>query len=107
MPYVDGDAVTVVGGNRSGAVVPSRLLGNGSLELTINDEVREADQYAWVFKISFRGVDVVGNGTSSNGSYTGTGAPIATQTTGGAERSAACSSYAVLAIGIAMLVSLL
>lgn len=53
VPYVSGDEVIVVGGNVSGTVVPSQVLDTGSLELTISDEVREADQYAWVFKIPF------------------------------------------------------
>jgi alpha-L-fucosidase len=67
VPYVSGDDVQIVGGNMSGSIVPSRLFGNGSLELTISDEVRGADSYAWVFKIGFGGVDEVGSG-NSNGS---------------------------------------
>ncbi|KAF2251695.1 glycoside hydrolase family 29 protein [Trematosphaeria pertusa] len=53
VPYVEGDQVTVVGGNMSGAVVPSRLTEDRSLELTISEAVKSADQYAWVFKISY------------------------------------------------------
>lgn len=60
VPYVPGDEVTVVGGNMSGAVVPSELLSNGSLRLNVSDEVRDADEYAWVFKIAYGG----GNGSS-------------------------------------------
>jgi len=53
VPYVDGDKVTVVGGNMSGTVVPSKLLDDGRLELTISEDVRKADEYAWVFKIPY------------------------------------------------------
>jgi hypothetical protein len=37
------------------------------LELTISDEVRDADSFAWVFKIGFGGIDEVGSG-NGNGS---------------------------------------
>jgi alpha-L-fucosidase len=39
----------------AGAVVPSQLLSNGSLEITVSDNVVNADQYSWVFKISYGG----------------------------------------------------
>jgi alpha-L-fucosidase len=76
VPYVAGDQVTVVGGNMSGSVVPSRLLSNGSLELTISDAVAAADQYSWVFKIAFGGV-------SANGTATGSAPPVQQTTNGG------------------------
>jgi alpha-L-fucosidase len=69
VPYVAGDQVTIVGGNMSGSVVPSRLLSNGSLELTISDAVVAADEYSWVFKIAFGGVGV-------NGTVTGSAPPL-------------------------------
>lgn len=53
VPYVPGDAVTVVGGSMKNTVVPSKLLSNGSLELTISEAIVNADQYSWVFKIPF------------------------------------------------------
>lgn len=55
VPYVPGglDQVVVVGGNASGAVVPSEVLGNGSLRLNISQAIRDADEYAWVFKIGY------------------------------------------------------
>ena len=91
VPYVGGDQITVVGGNMFGTVVPSGLLSNGSLQLNISQEVRDADQYSWVFKIYFGGVEV-GNGTSTGGitpnataTYGGIGGP-ATQTTSGSEK---------------------
>lgn len=65
VPYLSGDKVTVVGGNLSGTVVPSELLANGSLRLNVSEEVRSADEYAWVFKISY---DAVNGSGSSNGS---------------------------------------
>lgn len=66
VPYVPGlDDVTVVGGNQSGTVVPSEVLANGSLQLNVSDEVRNGDQYAWVFKIAYD------NSTSGSGSGSG------------------------------------
>ena len=89
VPFVPGDQVTVVGGNMSGTVVPSRVLSNGSLELAISEQVRDADRYSWVFKVPFTGVEAStsSNGTSAGGygsnvtaTYTA-GAPAATQST--------------------------
>lgn len=71
VPYVDGDEVTVVGGNMSGTVVPSQL-SDGRLTLTISEDVKNADEYAWVFKIAFRGVSST-NGGGSGGSSSGSG----------------------------------
>jgi alpha-L-fucosidase len=45
------------------------------LELTISDAVKVSDEYSWVFKIPFGGVQTMGNAT-----YTGS-APPAQQTT--------------------------
>ncbi|KJY00675.1 alpha-l-fucosidase like protein [Zymoseptoria brevis] len=53
VPWVEGDQVEVVGGKASGTVVPTKLLGNGSLEVTVSEAVREADEFCWVFKILF------------------------------------------------------
>ena len=54
----------------SGAVVPSVLLANGSLQITVSDTVKAADQYAWVFKISYGGLErgevIGGNGSSTS-----------------------------------------
>lgn len=75
VPYVEGDEVTVVGGNKSGTVVPSEL-SDGRLTLTISEDVRNADQYAWVFKIAFGSVNSTnggGNGGSGSGDGTGDG----------------------------------
>lgn len=86
VPYVDGDTITVVGGNMSGTVVPSRLMANGSLEITISQEVVEADQYAWAYKIGFGGVESglpggQGGVGGANGTLSGTVAvPSATTT---------------------------
>jgi len=62
VPWVEGDQVTVVGGNMSGSVVPSMKDANGSLVLEIGEDVRGADEFAWVFKIDFGG-----NVTGRNG----------------------------------------
>lgn len=72
VPYLPGDQVTVVGGNMSGSVVPSELLSNGSLRLNVSDEVRGADQYAWVFKILYDAdTDGSSSGSGSNSSNSG------------------------------------
>ena len=55
VPYVSGDKVTIVGGKMAGHVVPSKQLGDGSLQLSISEEVKNSDEYAWVFKIDFGG----------------------------------------------------
>jgi alpha-L-fucosidase len=70
IPWIAGDQVTVVGGNASGTVVPSQMLGNGSLLLNISSQVQQADQYAWVFKISYGGL--VASNTTSGGNTTAT-----------------------------------
>jgi alpha-L-fucosidase len=53
VPYKEGDRVSVVGGKNSGVVVPSSL-DNGVLSLYITDAVRESDEFAWVFKITYQ-----------------------------------------------------
>ncbi|CAA9966822.1 tissue alpha-l-fucosidase [Pyrenophora teres f. maculata] len=52
VPYRQGDNVTVVGGRQAGAVVPS-ILVDGVLRLDVGYEVREGDEFVWVFKIAF------------------------------------------------------
>lgn len=71
VPYVSGDEVMVVGGNLSGTVVPSELLANGSLQLSVSDEVRDADEYAWVFKISYDPADNTSDAGAGGGSASG------------------------------------
>lgn len=53
VPYVLGDQITVVGGNYNGSVVPSQKASNGSLVITVSDDVAAADDWAWVFKITY------------------------------------------------------
>jgi alpha-L-fucosidase len=53
VPWVEGDSVTVVGGEKDGTVIPSEQLSNGSLRLNVSHEIADADQYTWVFKISY------------------------------------------------------
>lgn len=55
-PWIDGDVVTVVGGSSNGTIVPSQLVtvqGQPTLQLVVSDEVQAADQWTWVFKISY------------------------------------------------------
>lgn len=108
VPYVEGDDVKVVGGNMSDTTVPSRLLANGSLELTVSEEVKNADRFAWVFKIGFGGVEESGPGNGSvvnnNGSRpSGTGSPVATQATSGVGRAHVCST---IGMALVMLMAL-
>ena len=119
VPYIDGDGVTVVGGNMSDTIVPSRLLANGSLELTVSEEVKNADRFAWVFKIGFGGVvdesgpgngSVVNHPSDSNGNSNGsrpsggTASPIATQPTSGVggSRAHVCSTLLTAALALAL-----
>ena len=53
IPWVKGDKVTVVGGSKSGEEVPSEMLDDGSIQLTVSEAVVDADYYAWVFKITY------------------------------------------------------
>ena len=101
VPYVDGDEVTVVGGNLSGAVVPSRLSAGGRLTLAVGEDVRAADEYAWVFKIAFGGVDRtggVGGGGSGQGDR-GSGS-------GGAAHALGGSSVLALAVSLGVMLLL-
>lgn len=53
VPWVQGDGVTIVGGNMAGAVVPS-WKGNGrGVVLEVSKEVADADEFVWVFKITY------------------------------------------------------
>ncbi|OQO13641.1 hypothetical protein B0A48_01870 [Cryoendolithus antarcticus] len=97
VPYVSGDQITVVGGNMSGTVVPSQLMANGSLEITVSDAVQAADQYAWVFKIAFGGVKTSAGG---NATTTYNGPTPATQTTSGSGR-LAVSGTVILVVMVA------
>jgi alpha-L-fucosidase len=53
IPWVGGDEVKVVGGGKAGTVVPSRKTENGSIVLQVSEEIRDADEYTWVFKIEY------------------------------------------------------
>ena len=102
VPYVSGDQVTVVGGDVAGTVVPSRLLGNGSLQLTISEEVRAADVYSWVFKIPYAGPGAGnGSGLGGNGTYGGgDGGPAVSQSVSVAVRTGRMSVGAVAAVAV-------
>lgn len=104
VPYVSGDVVTVVGGSMSGAIVPSKLLGNGSLQLTVSEAVQKADQYSWVFKIPFGGVQQTASGGNATTTY---GAPsVPAQTTSGAQRAVRGASSVVVTIVVAIAICL-
>ena len=92
VPYVPGDNVTVVGGSMAGTVVPSRLLSNGSLELTVSEDVTNADMYSWVFKISFDGMEESSSGGSGGGSGGGNGTSTATASASGSTSSSGSSA---------------
>lgn len=53
IPWVEGDKVVVVGGGMAGAVVPSRRGEGGGVVLDVTEEVVEADEFVWVFKIPY------------------------------------------------------
>ncbi|KAK7710026.1 hypothetical protein SLS57_008524 [Botryosphaeria dothidea] len=53
VPWVEGDEVTVVGGSMNGTVVPSREGDGGGVVLEVSDEVADADEFVWVFRITY------------------------------------------------------
>ncbi|KAI7581107.1 glycoside hydrolase, partial [Hortaea werneckii] len=97
VPYVEGDQVVVVGGDMDGVVVPTRLVEKSpgsrerKLEITVSEEVRDADRYCWVFKIPYGGVAAnqttagVGGGNSTTGGF-GTPSQPAAQANGAASK---------------------
>ncbi|KAJ6437981.1 glycoside hydrolase [Purpureocillium lavendulum] len=52
IPWMEGDKVTVVGGSKNGAAVSASASGN-SVVLDVPQEISDADQYAWTFKITY------------------------------------------------------
>ena len=88
IPWLAGDNVTVIGGNMSGTVVPSKMLANGSVAFNLTDEVIAADQYAWVFKIPYEIDEVTSttgtSGSERTGSATSTAGTAASSTGSGA-----------------------
>ncbi|OAQ57912.2 glycoside hydrolase [Pochonia chlamydosporia 170] len=52
IPWIQGDTVTVVGGSKNGATVSASASGN-SIVLHVPQEISDADQYAWTFKIAY------------------------------------------------------
>ena len=52
VPWMVGDEVNVVGGTMNGTIVPSRAYGAG-VQLDISSSIRNADRFAWVFKIEY------------------------------------------------------
>ncbi|OAQ57779.1 glycoside hydrolase, family 29 [Pochonia chlamydosporia 170] len=52
IPWMQGDKVTVVGGRKNGTMVSASASGN-SILLDVPQEISDADQYAWTFKITY------------------------------------------------------
>lgn len=106
VPYVEGDEVTVVGGNKSGTVVPSELSG-GKLTLTISGDIRDADEYAWVFKIGFGGANGTGGGGSGGGNGSGSGSGDGEGGSGNGAHALGASSALALAVSLGLMLFLL
>lgn len=53
VPWVEGDNVTVAGGKLGGRVVGSRKDGHGKLVLDVDQDVADADEWVWIFRISY------------------------------------------------------
>lgn len=53
VPWVEGDNITIVGGNLAGRVVPSRKDEAGRLVIDVRKETEEADKWVWIFKITY------------------------------------------------------
>ena len=100
VPWIAGDLVTVVGGNSSGAVVPSEMLGNESLMLNISSQVQEADEYAWVFKISYSGKN--GSTSTLNPTASSNGTKPSAVPTSEAVGALAVGSGGLLSLALAM-----
>lgn len=102
VPYVDGDEVSVVGGNMNGTIVESGLLDNGSLMLTIGEEVREADEWCWVFKIPFGGVSI-GAATNASGGPSNVMSSMASPRLSGVGNALSLATLVVVAAGVLFL----
>ncbi|KAK4624790.1 Tissue alpha-L-fucosidase [Fulvia fulva] len=100
VPYIDGDQIVGVGGNMSGTVVPSKMLSNGSLEITVDEAVVMADRYTWGFKIPYGGVDAdMGSGNGTDSMSAGAGSP-AQQTGAGFGKASSPAVWTVLGLGV-------
>ncbi|KAJ5746876.1 uncharacterized protein N7511_008572 [Penicillium nucicola] len=53
IPWMEGDNMSVVGGHQHGVEIPSMKTEDGSVVLSVSREIAMADQYVWVFKISY------------------------------------------------------
>ncbi|KAK7992123.1 hypothetical protein PG988_000917 [Apiospora saccharicola] len=53
VPWVEGDQVTIVGGQMAGQSVGVDSLGENGIRLNITHEMWEADKWAWVFKLIY------------------------------------------------------
>jgi hypothetical protein len=53
VPYLPGDAVTVLGGKLDGTAVPVTCNSDGTITLAISSAMVAADQYVWTFKITY------------------------------------------------------
>ena len=53
VPYLPGDAVTVVGGSKDGTAVSAARNGVGALQLNLASDIISADKYVWTFKIGY------------------------------------------------------
>lgn len=53
VPFLKGDNITVIGGSKKGTIVPATLNSNGTVTLSLSNEIIAADNYVWTFKITF------------------------------------------------------
>lgn len=53
IPWIEGDQVTVVGGQMAGQPVGVGSLGENRIRLDITEGMWQADKWAWVFKITY------------------------------------------------------
>lgn len=52
IPWLPGDTITVLGGSKNGTVVPVTK-SNGVLTLNLTQDILDADQYVWAFKLAY------------------------------------------------------
>ncbi|KAK7931825.1 glycoside hydrolase family 29 protein [Apiospora marii] len=53
VPWVEGDQVTIVGGQMAGQPIGVESVGENGIRLNITTEMLEADKWAWVFKLTY------------------------------------------------------
>lgn len=54
IPFLDGDSIQVLGGSMSGTDVPATRNANGTVTLSLTQDIVNADRFAWTFKVLYK-----------------------------------------------------